>query len=107
MKAWSTVGILAVVVALLCSTTASAWYVSREYTDTDKYETNSEDTGYAKADYGGHSTAYSYADVYAEIEGEQQDAYGGAYAYVYWTDTIMGYDPEWDPPLLAVTVHSF
>jgi len=102
MKPWRIAGILAVAVSLWCSTTGYAWYVSRQLTDWDEYDEKVGEGSYAESKYGGPFRAnITYADVYAEIEGEEQNCAGGAYAYVYWTDTILGYDPEWDPPLLA------
>jgi hypothetical protein len=102
MKACSLATILVVVVPLLCSTTGYAWYVSREVTDSEKYE-DEGGNGYhdPEADYGGAGASYSYASAVARIEGEEQYTWAAAYAYIYWTDTILGYDPEWDPPLLA------
>jgi hypothetical protein len=102
MKAWSLAGILVVAVPLLFSTTGHAWYVSYEVTDCEEYmDGGGNGDYYPYSDYGGAFASYSYADVWAFIEGEEQYTWAGAYAYVYWTETILGYDPEWDPPLLA------
>jgi hypothetical protein len=107
MKTRSVLGILAAAVPLLFSTIGYAnWYVSHEKTDWDKYVEYDEGE-YADADYAYPSSApytYTWADASVEIEGEEEYKGAGAYAYVYWTDTIVDYDPEWDPPLLAHVV---
>lgn len=102
MKPWSIAGILVAVAGLLFSSTPcyATWWVDHDITDLDQYEVCDEGE-YAHSDYGGPYQAYSYADVWVYIEGEEQYKGAMADAYVYWTDTIMDYDPEWDPPLLA------
>jgi hypothetical protein len=109
MKAWTIAGILVAVAGLLVSSAAGYdWWVDHEITDCDTYSDHSEGAD-AGSDYGGPDREYaSYAYALAQIEGEQQNEAGAAYAYVYWTDTIMGYDPNRDPPLLAhVTLDAY
>jgi len=100
MKAYSLAPILVGAVSLLFSSTPgyATWWVDYDVTDAVKYEEKGGEGEYgANADYA----TYCYADAYAQIEGSEQNAYGGCYAYLYETDTIMDYDPEVDPPLVA------
>jgi len=102
MKACNIVGILIIAVgSLLSSTPCHAFWVYTEITNLDKYETEGgEGEHYADSDYGGESS-FSYVEAWAEIEGTEQNTLGGGYAYIYWTDTVLGYDPEHDPPIRA------
>jgi hypothetical protein len=105
MKAWTIAGVLVAVAGLLVSSAAgyAEWWVDHETTDCDKYESEGGEGGHhASANYYPYYSPYvTYADVWAQIEGEQQNTAAAGYAYIYWTDTIMDYDPNWDPPLLA------
>jgi hypothetical protein len=102
MKAWNIFGILVVALApLLSSTPCQAFWVYTEVTDYDKYMNDGgEGDHYADSDYGGELYV-SYAEAWAQIEGTEENTAGAAYAYIYWTDTVLGYDPEHDPPIRA------
>ena len=99
MKAWSIVGILAVTVPCLFSTAGYAWYVSSVDTDWDQYDSaGGEGEYFADSSYFGH---FCYAEAWTEIEGAEENTGAGAYAYVYWTETVLDYYPGQDPPLRA------
>jgi len=100
MKGYSVVGILVVAAGLLLSSSTghAAYWVDYEVTDYVAYE---EEGGDGQHDPSAERDPYCSATSWAQIEGSEQNAYAGCYAYVYETDTIMDYDPQVDPPLVA------